>query len=63
MVGCPETSLIDNKQFNINVVTPHELFMALEPEAFPWESKVHSDFNKILPRAQSLYTHTTITIE
>jgi hypothetical protein len=34
----------------MTVVTPHEFFMALEPETFPWESRVITDFNQLLPR-------------
>jgi diphthamide synthase subunit DPH2 len=37
--------MIDFKQFNMSVVTPHEFFMALEPELFPWEAKIITDFN------------------
>jgi diphthamide synthase subunit DPH2 len=48
-VSCPETSLLDFKTFNIHVVTPHEFFMALEPDLFPWESRVITDFNELLP--------------
>lgn len=33
----------------MTVVTPHELFMALEPDLFPWESRVITDFNQLLP--------------
>mmetsp|Transcript_41837 Transcript_41837/g.40188 ORF Transcript_41837/g.40188 Transcript_41837/m.40188 type:complete len:148 (+) Transcript_41837:78-521(+) len=52
MVGCPLTSLIDPKEFLMPVVTPHELFMALEE--FPWESRVQVDFANLLPKlAQS----------
>ena len=36
IVGCPETSLVEFNKFKMTVVTPHELFLALEPEAFPW---------------------------
>jgi len=49
VVGCPETSLIDSKEFMITVVTPHELLMALRPDLFPWQSKVITDFNELLP--------------
>lgn len=48
-VSCPQTSLIDFKEFNMPVVTPHEFFMALEPELFPWESRVLTDFTRLLP--------------
>jgi diphthamide biosynthesis enzyme Dph1/Dph2-like protein len=44
IVGCRETSLIDSRQFLIPVVTPHELFMALQPDAFPWQCKIITDF-------------------
>lgn len=36
----------------MSVVTPHEFFMALEPELFPWESRVITDFNRLLPKLQ-----------
>lgn len=42
------------------IVTPHELFMALEPDAFPWESKVITDFNAILPKIRELYSKQNI---
>ena len=48
VVGCPETSMIDSKQFMIPVVTPHEVMMALRSELFPWQSKIITDFNKLL---------------
>jgi diphthamide biosynthesis protein 2 len=44
IVSCPETSLIDTKEFSIPIATPHELFMALDEENFPWESKIITDF-------------------
>jgi diphthamide synthase subunit DPH2 len=49
-VSCPETSLIDFKTFNMHVATPHEFFMALMPEVFPWESRILTDFNQLLPK-------------
>jgi diphthamide synthase subunit DPH2 len=52
-VSCPETTLIDFKDFNMHVVTPHEFFMALEPSLFHWESRVITDFNQLLPKLQS----------
>jgi len=30
------------------VATPHELLMALEPEAFPWECKILTAFPALL---------------
>ncbi|CDW79232.1 diphthamide biosynthesis protein 2-like [Stylonychia lemnae] len=50
IIGCPETSLVPFKKFNMTVVTPHELFMAFEEDAFQWESKIITDFNQILPQ-------------
>ena len=44
-VSCPETSLIDFRTFNMHVATPHEFFMALLPDEFPWESRVITDFS------------------
>ena len=32
------------------MATPHEFFMALEPETFPWESRIETDFNQLLPK-------------
>ena len=49
IVGCKETSLIDAKDFLMPVVTPHEALMALRPDLFPWESKVITDFNELMP--------------
>jgi diphthamide biosynthesis protein 2 len=48
-VGCKETSLIDAKDFLMPVVTPHEALMALRADLFPWESKIITDFNELLP--------------
>lgn len=49
-VGCRETSIFSTKEFMIPIATPHELFMALMPESFPWESKVITDFQLLLPK-------------
>lgn len=46
--------MIDPKKFNIPVVTPHELLMALDEESFPWESKITTDFNALLPRLREV---------
>ena len=37
------------------VVTPHELLMAVEEEEFPWESRVITDFNQLLPKLDLIY--------
>ena len=50
LVGCRETSLIDSREFMTTVITPHELFMALIPSAFPWECRVITDFRVLLQR-------------
>lgn len=47
-VGCRETSLISSKEFMMPVATPHELLMALLPDLFPWQSKITTDFQKLL---------------
>lgn len=54
-MSCPETSLVDFKDFNMHVVTPHEFFMALEPETFPWESKIITDFNLLLTKLSDIH--------
>eukprot|EP00347_Sterkiella_histriomuscorum_P019811 403340210 len=54
IVGCPETSLVPFRKFNMTVVTPHELLMALEEQNFPWESRIITDFNQILQQVQDL---------
>ena len=46
------TSLVDFKTFNMHVATPHEFFMALEPEIFGWESRIETDYNMLLPKLQ-----------
>ena len=38
----------------MTVVTPHELLMALEEEAFPWESRILTDFNQVLPKIKAI---------
>lgn len=50
IISCPQMSMIPFKKWNIDVVTPHEVLMALQPELFPWESKIITDFCKILNR-------------
>lgn len=50
IIACPEMTVIEYKKFNMHVVSPHEVFMALEPEAFPWESKITTHFNKLLEK-------------
>ena len=37
----------------MHVVTPHEFFMALLPDQFPWESRVLSDFRELLPKLKT----------
>ena len=37
----------------MHVVTPHEFFMALLPDQFPWESRVITDFSSLLPKLQT----------
>ena len=34
----------------MNVVAPHEAFMALKPDSFPWQSKIITDYNELLLR-------------
>ena len=41
-------TVVEYKKFNMHVVTPHEVFMALEPEIFPWQSKIITYFNILL---------------
>jgi diphthamide biosynthesis protein 2 len=53
LVACPEQSLVEFKMFNMTVVSPHEALMALEPEVFPWESKVVTHFEFLLNRKQN----------
>lgn len=45
IIACPEMSLVDFKQFNTHLVTPHETLMALHPETYPWNSKIMTDYN------------------
>ena len=52
LVSCPETSLIDSKEFMATVVTPHELLMALMPARFPWQCKIITDFTILLDMLQ-----------
>ena len=52
LVSCPETSLIDSKEFMATVVTPHELLMALMPVRFPWQCKIITDFTILLDMLQ-----------
>ena len=48
-VSCRETSMIDSRDFMATVVTPHEVFMAYMPSIFPWQSKIITDFQQLLP--------------
>jgi hypothetical protein len=55
--------LVDFKLFNMHVATPHEFFMALEPELFPWETRIETDFNQLLPRLSKTIVGTKVEIE
>lgn len=44
--------MVDYKRFNTHVVTPHEAFMALKPDIFPWESKITTHFGELLARQE-----------
>lgn len=48
LVSCRETSLIDPREFMTQVLTPHEVFMALTPSRFPWQCKIITDFRQVL---------------
>lgn len=50
IIACPEMTVVEYKKFNTHVVTPHECLMALQPEIFPWECKVLTDYNMLLSR-------------
>lgn len=51
LVACRETSLIAPKAFyNMQVVTPHEILMALQPAVYPWESKIVTDLGQLLAK-------------
>ena len=50
LIACPQMSMVPFKKFNTQVITPHEALMALQPEVFPWESKVITDFGVLLNR-------------
>lgn len=52
LISCPEQALVDFYQFNACVVMPHEALMALEPETYPWECKIITDFNVLLERGE-----------
>jgi diphthamide synthase subunit DPH2 len=54
VIACPQMSLIEFKKFNMHIVSPHELLMALEPEIFEWECKIITDFNILLSRYSNL---------
>lgn len=47
--------MIDPKEFKMDIVTPHELFMALEPETFTWESIIYVDFSKLLAKLKDTH--------
>lgn len=49
IVGCKETSLIDARDFLMPIVIPHEVMMALRGDLFPWQSKIITDFNQLIP--------------
>jgi hypothetical protein len=52
--------VIDFKTFNMHVVTPHEFFMALMPEQFPWESRVITDFSQILSNLSGITSKASV---
>lgn len=60
-VGCRETSIFSTKEFMIPIATPHELLMALMPEQFPWQSKVITDFQLLLPKLDENSVNERIT--
>lgn len=40
----------------MHVAIPHEMFLAFESESFPWEGKIITDFNKLLPKIREIYS-------
>ena len=44
----------------MHVVTPHEFFMALMPEQFPWESRVITDFSQILSNLSGITSKASV---
>jgi len=46
IVSCRETSIIDRWEFNIPIITPYELLIALNSE--PWESRIDTSVENIL---------------
>ena len=48
IIACPEMSLVEFKQFNMHIIAPHEALMSLEPDLFPWECKILTDYNLLL---------------
>ncbi len=60
-VGCRETSLISSREFMMPICTPHELLMALLPDLFPWQSKIITDFQLLLPVLRRQELSSTLT--
>ena len=56
IIACPEMSLVEYKKFNMHVVTPHEALMALQPDNFPWEGKIITDYNILLTKMENIVT-------
>ena len=47
IIACPLQTLVSFRKWSMHVVTPHEALMALEADAYPWASKIITDFNQL----------------
>ena len=60
LIACPESSLLDSKEFYKPIVTPFELEIALNPER-KWDGAYSSDFNDLLQCTKSSSNENIIT--
>ena len=60
LIACPESSLLDSKEFYKPIVTPFELELALNPER-KWDGTYSSDFNDLLQRTKDSSNENIIT--
>jgi len=50
LVACPENSIVESKEFSRPIVTPYELYLALQPEP-TWTGKFVLDFDRVMSEA------------
>ena len=62
LIACPESSLLDSKEFYKPIVTPFELEIALNPER-KWDGAYSSDFNDLYSARKAAATKTLLLMQ